>query len=286
MEKEISNQKSRIKIEEGENFNIPNNAEVTVIDLGNKIEIKNSLKKQTNLRFYKKISENECIDTRTGEIIKYTREEFQDFKAINNKMKKLQQLIELNFFGEPNELFITLTCRNPVIELEIIKKYKNQFIKKLKYKYSEHEFSYIYKFEQEEVLGTEDIYCWHCHILLKSLNHKKLFISNEEICKIWGKGFTKTERVYNIGDKRMNKRKMNIAGYISKTSQLYRIKKKEIVFGASRNIKRPITYKTNYNSAKEKTKNNYLAEEKTYLVIDEETGKILNKHKIETYKIY
>ena len=133
---------------------------------------------------------------RTGEIIEYQKEEFQNSKSINKKMQKLQQLVDMNFFGEPNELFITLTCNVPVFELKIIKKYKNLFLRKLKYKYNKHEFLWIYKFEQDPIPGTKDMYCWHCHILLKSLNHKSLFIPNEEICKMWGRGFTKTERVY------------------------------------------------------------------------------------------
>lgn len=186
----------KTKIQEGENYAIPSDAEVTIIDFGYRIDIKNSWKKPTNLGFYRKASKNTIIDMRTGEIIEYQKEEFQDSKSINKKMQKLQQLVDMNFFGEPNELFITLTCNVPVMELKVIKRYKNLFIRKLKYKYSEHDFLWIYKFEQELIPGAKDMYCWHCHILLKSLNHKELYISNEEICKMWGRGFTKTERVY------------------------------------------------------------------------------------------
>ena len=36
---------------------------------------------------------------------------------------------------------------------------------------------------------------WHIHILLKDVKNKELFISNEDISKIWKIGFTQTKRV-------------------------------------------------------------------------------------------
>ena len=82
----------------------------------------------------------------------------------------------------------------------------------------------------------------------------------------------------------MYRKTSKISEYISKTSQLYRIRREESVFGTSRNIKRPKVYKTTYRKAKEKIKNGYFVKEKTYLVVDETTGKIINKHKTETYE--
>lgn len=82
----------------------------------------------------------------------------------------------------------------------------------------------------------------------------------------------------------MHRKTSKISEYVSKTSQLYRIRREEIVFGTSRNIKRPKVYKTIYKIAREKIKSDYLIGEKTYLVKDETTGKILNKHKTETYE--
>lgn len=197
MKKKYEEKDRKIRIEEGDNFNIPYDAEVTVVDFGNKIKIKNSWRKSSNLRNYKKIGKNKTLDISTGEIKEYEAGVgYKDFKEINQSMKKLKELVELNFSGEENELFITLTCTVPVVELKVIKKYRELFIRRLKNKYKECDFLYIYKFEQAPMPGKNDEYCWHCHILLKDLKHKSLFIPNKIICKIWKKGFTQTQRVY------------------------------------------------------------------------------------------
>jgi len=55
LEKEISDsdkQSSRIYFEQGENYNIPKESEVTLIDYGNKIEVKHSWRKPDNLKRY------------------------------------------------------------------------------------------------------------------------------------------------------------------------------------------------------------------------------------------
>lgn len=40
---------------------------------------------------------------------------------------------------------------------------------------------------------------WHMHVLLLS-RKKSLYISNKRVCSLWGKGFTKTQRVRSVRD--------------------------------------------------------------------------------------
>lgn len=280
-----------MKVEKGDNFNIPDNAEVTVIDLEEKIVVKNSLIKPSNLTNYRKIEKDKTVDIRTGEVKEYkTGGIYKDFKEKRKSMKKLKELVELNFLGEENELFITLTCSESVKDLKVIKKYRELFIRRLKNKYKECDFLYIYKFEQApiQIQGKDDEYCWHCHLLLKDLKHKNLFIPNEIIYKIWKKGFTQTQRVFleekkiKVGDEEESQ---GISGYISKTNQLYRVKKEETIYGTSRNIKRPKIYKERFGKLrKQKLEDYYLKAENTILIRDEETNQIMNKHKTEIYK--
>lgn len=76
-----------------------------------------------------------------------------------------------------------------------------------------------------------------------------------------------------------------IAEYFSKPTQLYRVRKKETVYGASRNIRRPKIHKGKYGNVKnQKLKNYCLVDERTTLIKDEVTDKIINKHKTEIYK--
>lgn len=314
----------KIIFEEGNNYNIPENADVKVIKSGQSIKIKNSWRKSTNLNNYRKIGKNKTIDIRTGEIKQYDSSTgLKDSKSIKRSMKKLKELVNLNFSGEKNELFITLTCLEPVTKLSVIKKCVTQFIRRLKYKYPKCRFLYICKFEQD-LIGGE--YCWHCHILLKDLNHKTLFIPNPIICKLWKNGFTQTKRVYNkkgedniefqemtddinyypsdsyssnidsdnlesndtdsdkAGSSASTSEVSGIAEYISKDTQLYKVKKGEVVYVTSNNVERPIVYNGTYKEIKgTELKNCHLIDERTILVRDESTNNIINKHKTETY---
>jgi len=196
LEKEISDsdkQSSRIYFEQGENYNIPKESEVTLIDYGNKIEVKHSWRKPDNLKRYIKKDKYNYIDTKTGEIKPYKKSKkiYKTSKEINKRMEELRQLILYNFQGNKNELFITLTCRDNVIDIKDIKKYTSYFMKRLKRKYKpKKKFEYIYKFERME----NDK--WHVHILLKDIKNKTLFIPNDEIEKLWKRGITKTQRIY------------------------------------------------------------------------------------------
>ena len=210
-----------IKKIEGENYKIPDNAKVKIIDLGDTIQIKNSWKTPNNLKQFKKYNKNYCIDKETGELIKYDNSNLlKNRTSIRNSMQKLFQIIKLNFTGKDNELFLTLTCDSPVYELSKIKKYKELFIRRLKRKFKDSKFCYVYKFEQKKEKRTGK-YTWHCHILLKDLNRKILYLDNDEIINpLWKKGFTRTERV-------LPDIKQSIASYMAKTTQLNQVKNGE-----------------------------------------------------------
>ena len=299
--------KSKIYFEEGENYNLPKESKVQVVDCGNKIIIKHSWRNSNNLKKYIRKDKNHYMDIDTGEIMEYSKNSpYKTKKEIVKAMKYLRELIQANFKGNFNELFITVTCRNEVTDIRKIKRYAKYFIKKLKKKYPEKQFEYIYKFERQENQN------WHIHFLIKDIKNKQLYIPNENIETIWNRGFTKTQRVYDGSsteerlltqedeellseeDATTNEAlksikatgKSVIANYMSKTSQLNDFPRGERIYVKSQGIIPPHKTNMKYKDAIDKIRNGkyYFMKEKTIIVKSSQNDKIINTHKIEEYK--
>lgn len=112
-----------------------------------------------------------------------------NIESMKNTMKNLTDLINNNFFGWYNELWLTLTYAENMTDIPTLRKDYKQFIRKIQTKYGPLE--YIYAIEPQE-RGA-----WHIHALIKSRLDKPLYIPNSVIEKKWGKGFTKTKRLKN-----------------------------------------------------------------------------------------
>ena len=156
------------------------------------------------------------------------------------------------------------------------------------------------------------------------MKNKELFISNEDISKIWKIGFTQTKRVkrkklYDFtkkaeapktsgandkkvgagaGDKTRAEDKDDenndeeddidiLANYMAKDSQLDgKIQKEVRLFSSSRGILRPQIQRVTNREAKEmmKSKGMHFIESNTIIIKNEENGKIINTHYTEVYK--
>jgi hypothetical protein len=185
---------------------------------------------------YRKLSKNEMIDTTTGEIIEVenSKNRGEQLSSLRSTIRRLRMIINANFFGEPNELFVTLTYRENMIDVGSLFRDFEKFYKRLKRRYKEHKFEYIYAIEPQ-LRGA-----WHIHLLLKAVNVKYLYIPNEEIAKLWGYGFTKTKRVECVD---------NIGAYLSayltnledggKAARLYLYPSGVNIYRTSRGIKKP-----------------------------------------------
>lgn len=276
--------KSRIEFKKGENYNIPRDSMVTLIDLKNKVIVKNSWRRPKNLSRYRRKDREHYVDRLTGEEKEYQKRIFKSDKTIRKNMKNLKELVNLNFGDGENNLFLTLTYSYIEMNLEKIKKDVKLFLRRLKNHYPNSDFAYIAKFER----GTENM-GWHSHILLKDKNKKELFIPNTEIQKIWRKGFTKTQRVYEkkikLETANNNSAEFTIADYMAKTSQLYDVPNGKSVYIPSKNIQRPKKTKILYEQAREIIDQEYyLANEITLNVCDKIENKIVNVHKKEIYR--
>lgn len=156
-----------------------------------------NLTKRNDISKYRKIAKTTYVDTETGEIIEH-RSPTPLCKSISNfksNFKDLRRCIQLNFYGDQTEKFITLTYSYPMKEPEHLSKDIQQFIKKFKRKYNltSNNLKYIYIKEPQEK-GS-----WHIHLLIKRLDNKPLIVSDEEIHQLWNLGTQiKIQNINNI----------------------------------------------------------------------------------------
>ena len=284
-----------IYFEEGQNFNIKNDDEVSVIsyESSNKIKIKNCSKHNDNLLRYKKLSSDEYVDTDTGEILEYQKREFKTKDSISRSMKKLRELLLNNFNGGKNELFITLTYEDKQADFDKAVYDLGDFWKKIKKEFQDLE--YIAIIENQESRDS-----WHIHMWVKDTVHKKLYIPKDEIERIWNNGFVDVARITDTGIKNIiggYKFQENSNGvlktgatnkvidYMCKTKSKDNIPSNKKCYYKSRGIKLPTIQKMSYKEAQNVLdKNNcYLVMEKTLLIRSVNTDNILNKIKEELY---
>lgn len=148
-----------------------------------------------------KLNKDEYFFIDTGEIkeYKHTENRSENIKSVRESIGRLRDLINNNFIGGKNELWITLTFdKNKVYKPKELLPYFEKFIKRLRYKYIKHKIDYIYIPEPHEK-GD-----WHIHLLLKS--NKTLVISNKLLNELWGEGFVKVNRLKDID---------NVGAYVS-----------------------------------------------------------------------
>ena len=189
---------------------------------------------------YRKLSKNEMMDIITGEIIEVENSKSRDEQlgSLRRTIRRLRMIINANFYGDPNELFITLTYRENMTDVKRLYRDFEKFYKRLRRRYKEYKFEYINAIEPQ-LRGA-----WHIHLLLKAMNVKYLHIPNEEIAKLWGYGFTKTKRIESVD---------NIGAYLSayltniegggKGARLYLYPSGVNIYRTSRGIKKPYIIK-------------------------------------------
>lgn len=150
----------------------------------------------------KVIKRHRYVVLETGEIKNMNRESEKrtdNLDSVRRTMKGLRRLIVANFvsneINRKDQLWITLTYREDVNATdknspEVVYKDFKRFIRKLREKYNP-------TIEYIAVLEPQASGRWHLHVLMKTLDHSKLYIPNSNIENLWGKGFTSTKRLKN-----------------------------------------------------------------------------------------
>lgn len=261
----------------------------------------------------KKLNAYEYLVVDTGEIKEYKKinNRSQDKESLRKTFKHIRELINTNFLGEPNELCFTITYKENMTDPKVLYKDFEKFVKKLKYKYGS--VDYI------NVVEPQGRGAWHCHVLLRFNDVKKIYIPNKDISVMWGHGFVKVKSIKKnvdnlgaylsayLGDIELNDDNFSqlLCDGIIKIGKGINIKeievdgvKKKIIKGGrlhyyppgmniyrcSRGIKQPVITHLSYEKAKRKVG----AATPTYstkTVIENDDGKTINSITYEQYNL-
>lgn len=146
---------------------------------------------------------NRYLVRSTGEVCEFDKSgtnRVDSYKSLYRTFKQLRYLINNNFVGAQNELFVTLTYGGkdrPLISREGAKRFYADFkifMKALRRKYGRVEFINVVEPHEDGHL--------HAHVLLKFFDYDSIFIPNNEFTLFWRHGFvkiSKLEGVTNIG---------------------------------------------------------------------------------------
>lgn len=160
---------------------------VTVTKMNHLTEIQ-YLEKMNFETHIRKLSKETYVDLITGEVkeFKLNENRSENKNSLQRTFKKLRYLINNNFVGLKDELFITLTYAENMTDHKKLGKDFNQFSKRLKRRYPNLEYI--------RVSEPQERGAWHLHVLLKNVS----FISNKELSEVWGHGFVRVNKISDI----------------------------------------------------------------------------------------
>jgi len=239
-----------LEVKNVDNYSVYGGSLVKFTRMGNITQVL-SLTHKNNKCPIKKISKEEYMYLDTGEVLQcnHIENRSQNINTIRFSISNLRNLINNNFIGGQNELWITLTFGdNKVYNPNDLCPIFEKFIKRLRYNYKDLKLDYIYVPEPHEK-GD-----WHIHLLLKA--DKPLYIENSKLNEIWTHGFIKVNRLKDID---------NIGAYVSaylinikdgektkKGARLYLYPPGHQLYRYSKGIKKPVSEYISYDKAKEK----------------------------------
>lgn len=234
-------------------------------DLGNSSKIVSMSNNSTSGSCIKKISKYEYIDTRTGEIKYYDLDKPTDIKDVKRKVRKYEEIVMYNFQGGKNELFITLTCRDKITDLKVIKDRYKEFLENIQTDYKGLECIALFE-------TTSNSY-WHIHLFLKYVDTSKvLTIPHQDLLnKYWTYGAVHIIRNFNtfksLGHSKDSRQE--------KLERLTNFPKGCRMYMKTRGIKTPPKEKKQFKDCPEFKSSDYsITSAETYMVRNEE--KIVN----------
>lgn len=158
---------------------------------GDTIEMSTSLGGGTPVM--QKISKDEMMNRYTGEITKIhhitSRADPKNYESLRSSFKRLKRLIGANFQGGQSELWITLTYKDsPMTDSDRLYHDFQLFIKKLRRLVGKY-LAYIVVIEPQASGSL------HAHLMLKTIDHSRLYLPNKVVAKTWGQGYVNVRRL-------------------------------------------------------------------------------------------
>lgn len=144
------------------------------------------------------LDDESYINLATGEIKQKqhakTRGDAMAAAEVRRTLKRMRGLINANFTGDRNELFLTLTYRENMQDTKRLYRDLKNFTAKMGRKLGE--IKYLTAVEPQE-RGA-----WHAHCLFKQLTAHATYMPAEELAALWGHGFihvTRLKDADNVG---------------------------------------------------------------------------------------
>lgn len=181
---------------------IGQNSIVTVTDMGHLIEIQH-MKKRNSVAHIRKLDADRYLNLKTGEILEYNKSEnrSESQNSLRQTFKKMRYVINHNFKGRRNELFLTLTFAKDSFDPEMVYRDIDKFVKRLRYRYkAESTIDYI------TVVEPHQSGQFHAHMLVKFNDVKNIYIPVLELKKIWKHGSVDIKTLKDVD---------NIGAYLS-----------------------------------------------------------------------
>ena len=151
----------------------------------------------------KKISEQEYVVLKTGEIKSFEKKSNtrnESICSLRKTMKHIREVVTTNITDPRKVRWVTLTYHEDIKKLyDDFRKFNQRFCYYLKK-------NEIEKPEYISVAEPQLRGAWHLHVLYIWKNHTAPFIKNSELSQIWGHGFTSI--------KALDKKKPDVASYL------------------------------------------------------------------------
>ena len=180
---------------------ISNRKTVRVKRMNHIIEVVSIQSTVNGLNNIVKLSKHEYMVKDTGEVLKYKLSENrgQNIAGLKESFRKIRDLINNNFTGQGNEIHLTLTYAENMTDPKRLYEDFKKFWLRYRYKYGKN-CDYI------SVVEPQGRGAWHCHVLIRHNDVDKLYISSDEMSKLWGHGFIKIKSLKGVD---------NIGAYLS-----------------------------------------------------------------------
>lgn len=165
---------------------------VTLKSMGNIYEITCASKRNGSINI-QLLDKDNFVDLRTGEVkaCNHIDNRSENKSQVAQSLKRLRDYINTNVV-EPNKCkWITLTYKENMQDTKKLYVDFKRFITRLKRLYNQYDIQYIVACEPQ---GRG---AWHMHLIL-IFKVDAPFIPNEIIERLWGQGFTKTNKLNDI----------------------------------------------------------------------------------------
>ena len=137
----------------------------------------------------KPLGDNRYMVLKSGEIKEFGHNDHKQKDTLKKTFAALKGILRANFDAEGhNQLFVTLTYKENMTDPERLYEDFKYFWKKLKAQKNGHHLEYV-TVAEPQARGA-----WHMHVMIKS-DQPVLYIDKEDMSRIWGHGYTTTERL-------------------------------------------------------------------------------------------